>query len=66
MLPPKTELVPYEDTNHRTQRSAGMGGQKAVQAGALRTGTLTNPDEERRAAADCCGHAACRHATMRL
>ena len=33
---------------------------------ALRTGTLTNADEERRAAADCRRHAACGHATMRL
>ena len=58
MLPSRTESVPYEDTNHRTQRSAGMGGQKIEQAGALRTGTLTNPDEERRDAVDCLWHAA--------
>ena len=36
VLPPKTESVPYEDTNHRTQRSAGTGGQKAVDEGSVR------------------------------
>ena len=64
-------LIYQADSSRRSRSGASVtflsdAQDRSSARSALRTGTLTNPDEERRATADCCGHAACRHATMWL